>query len=71
MKVATIKTQKGVIRIQLHDKQVPNTVKNFEDLANKGFYNGLKFHRVIEDFMIQGGDPTGTGVPCMGDNLKV
>ena len=61
MKVATIKTKKGVIRIELHDKLAPRTVKNFEDLANKGFYNGLTFHRVIENFMIQGGDPTGTG----------
>ncbi len=68
MKVATIKTKKGVIRIELHDKLAPRTVKNFETLANKGFYNGLKFHRVIEDFMIQGGDPTGTG--CGGPGYK-
>ncbi len=68
MKVATIKTKKGTIRIQLHDKQVPKTVKNFEDLAKKGFYNGLTFHRVIPNFMIQGGDPDGTG--CGGPGYQ-
>jgi len=61
MKVATLTTNKGDIRIQLHDDKTPKTVANFEKLANKGFYNGLKFHRVIEDFMIQGGCPLGTG----------
>jgi len=61
MKVATLATNKGDIRIQLHDDKTPKTVANFEKLANKGFYNGLKFHRVIEDFMIQGGCPLGTG----------
>ena len=59
--VATITTNKGVIKIQLHSDKTPKTVGNFEDLANKGFYNGLKFHRVIADFMIQGGCPQGTG----------
>ncbi len=61
MKVATISTKKGDIRIQLHDDKAPKTVANFEKLANDGFYNGLKFHRVISDFMIQGGCPQGTG----------
>lgn len=61
MKVATITTSKGTIRIQLHDDKTPNTVANFEKLAGEGFYNGLKFHRVIEDFMVQGGCPQGTG----------
>ena len=61
MKVATIETSKGTIRLKLHADKTPKTVKNFEDLAAKGFYNGLKFHRVIPDFMIQGGDPEGTG----------
>ncbi len=61
MKVATIQTKKGNIRIKLHDDLAPRTVKNFEDLANKGFYDGLKFHRVIANFMIQGGCPLGTG----------
>lgn len=61
MKVATIKTNRGTIRAELFADKVPNTVQNFVDLANKGFYNGLKFHRVIEDFMIQTGCPQGTG----------
>jgi peptidyl-prolyl cis-trans isomerase B (cyclophilin B) len=61
MKVATLSTNKGEIRIQLHDDKVPKTVANFEKLAKDGFYDGLKFHRVIEDFMIQGGCPKGTG----------
>ncbi len=61
MKVATIETPKGTIRIELFEEQCPKTVGNFEKLAAQGFYNGLKFHRVIEDFMIQGGCPKGTG----------
>jgi peptidyl-prolyl cis-trans isomerase B (cyclophilin B) len=61
MKVATIETSKGKIRLELFDDKVPKTVANFEKLANKGFYNGLKFHRVIKDFMIQTGCPRGTG----------
>ncbi len=61
MKVATIETSKGTIRIQLHDDKTPKTVANFEKLAGEGFYNGLKFHRVIPDFMVQGGCPQGTG----------
>jgi len=61
MKVATIVTKRGTIRIQLHDDKAPKTCANFEKLAAKGFYNGLKFHRVIANFMIQGGCPQGTG----------
>jgi peptidyl-prolyl cis-trans isomerase B (cyclophilin B) len=61
MKVATIKTKRGDIRLQLFDDKAPKTVANFEKLVNKGFYNGLKFHRVIADFMIQTGCPQGTG----------
>lgn len=61
MKVATITTKKGAIRIRLHDDKAPKTCANFEKLAAKGFYDGLKFHRVIADFMIQGGCPQGTG----------
>jgi peptidyl-prolyl cis-trans isomerase B (cyclophilin B) len=61
MKVATIKTDKGDIRLELFADKTPNTCKNFEDLAKKGFYDGLTFHRVIENFMIQGGCPKGTG----------
>ena len=61
MKVATIKTNRGSIRLQLHDDKAPKTVANFEKLVQKGFYNGLKFHRVIPDFMVQTGCPQGTG----------
>jgi peptidyl-prolyl cis-trans isomerase B (cyclophilin B) len=70
MKVATIKTKKGDIRIQLHDDKAPRTVANFEKLAKEGFYNGLKFHRVIQDFMIQGGCPEGTGRGGPGYTFK-
>ena len=58
---ATIKTNLGEIKIQLFEKQAPKTVNNFVQLAEKGYYDGVIFHRVIPDFMIQGGDPTGTG----------
>ncbi|MEM9586474.1 MAG: peptidylprolyl isomerase [Planctomycetota bacterium] len=61
MKVATFDTDKGTIKIELFDQQVPNTVANFETLCGKEFYDGLKFHRVINDFMVQGGCPEGTG----------
>ena len=57
----TIETNHGNITIQLFDQLTPKTVKNFVELAQKGYYNGVTFHRVIPDFMIQGGDPTGTG----------
>ena len=59
--VATIKTTLGDITLELYQKDAPKTVANFEGLANKSYYNGVIFHRVIKDFMIQGGDPTGTG----------
>ncbi|WP_270329998.1 peptidylprolyl isomerase [Lapidilactobacillus dextrinicus] len=59
---ATIKTNHGDIKIRLFPEQAPKTVENFIALANKGYYNGIIFHRVIPDFMIQGGDPTGTGM---------
>ena len=61
MKTATIETTKGTITLELHDDKVPKTVANFEKLANDGFYDGLKFHRVIDNFMIQGGCPKGNG----------
>ena len=61
MKQATIETNKGTIRLELYDDKTPKTVANFEKLAKDGFYDGLKFHRVIQDFMIQGGCPNGTG----------
>lgn len=59
--VAVIKTNMGTIEIELFAKETPKTVENFVGLANKGYYNGVIFHRVIDNFMIQGGDPTGTG----------
>jgi peptidyl-prolyl cis-trans isomerase B (cyclophilin B) len=61
MSQATMHTNHGPIEIELHDGDAPNTVENFRKLAADGFYDGVIFHRVIRDFMIQGGDPTGTG----------
>jgi peptidyl-prolyl cis-trans isomerase B (cyclophilin B) len=61
MKVATFETDKGTIRIELFEDKTPKTVANFEKLVGKFFYDGLTFHRVIPDFMIQGGCPSGTG----------
>jgi cyclophilin family peptidyl-prolyl cis-trans isomerase len=58
---ATMQTNKGTIEIELFDADAPKTVENFTKLARDGFYDGVIFHRVIPDFMIQGGDPTGTG----------
>jgi peptidyl-prolyl cis-trans isomerase B (cyclophilin B) len=61
MSTATMHTNHGAIEIELHDEDAPKTVENFRKLAADGFYDGVIFHRVIPDFMIQGGDPTGTG----------
>jgi len=61
MKTATFETEKGTIVLDLFDDEAPKTVGNFEKLANDGFYDGLTFHRVIPDFMVQGGCPQGTG----------
>jgi cyclophilin family peptidyl-prolyl cis-trans isomerase len=58
---ATMQTNHGTIELELFDEDAPKTVDNFKKLASDGFYDGVIFHRVIEDFMIQGGDPTGTG----------
>jgi cyclophilin family peptidyl-prolyl cis-trans isomerase len=58
---ATMQTNHGAIELELHPDEAPRTVENFVKLASDGFYNGVIFHRVIPDFMIQGGDPTGTG----------
>ena len=58
---ATLHTNHGAIAIELFDDDAPKTVENFTKLARDGFYDGVIFHRVIPDFMIQGGDPTGTG----------
>ena len=72
-----IRTEKGVMKVEFYTEDAPNTVKNFVELSKKGFYNGLTFHRVIPDFVIQGGCPNGTGaggpryhIPCEldGDN---
>src|SRR5215210_5549219 len=61
MTTATMKTNHGTIELELFDDDAPKTVENFKKLARDGFYDGVIFHRVIQDFMIQGGDPTGTG----------
>jgi peptidyl-prolyl cis-trans isomerase B (cyclophilin B) len=61
MTAATLHTNHGPIAIELFDGEAPKTVENFRNLATDGFYDGVIFHRVIPDFMIQGGDPTGTG----------
>jgi len=61
MKTATIETSKGTIQLDLYEEETPKTVANFEKLVGDGFYDGLRFHRVIENFMIQGGCPKGDG----------
>ena len=61
MSTATLHTNLGAIELELFDDDAPKTVENFRKLASDGFYAGVIFHRVIPDFMIQGGDPTGTG----------
>ena len=58
---ATIQTSKGVIEVELFDEDAPKTVANFRELAGKGYYDGLTFHRVIPDFMVQAGCPSGDG----------
>lgn len=77
---AIMETDKGTIHLELFDQDAPNTVKNFVDLANKGFYDGLKFHRVIPNFMVQGGCPNtrdgasgmpGTGGPGYKINCEI
>ena len=65
-KTATFETNRGTIVAELYDKEAPNTVANFEKLANAGFYDGVKFHRVIPDFVVQGGDPLSKDLP-VGD----
>ena len=70
MKVATITTNRGDIRLELFEDKVPNTVANFVKLTEDGFYDGLKFHRVIDDFMVQTGCPKGTGTGGPGYQFK-
>lgn len=69
-RTATFETSEGTFKVELFEDKAPITTKNFIDLAQKGFYNGIIFHRVIEGFMIQGGDPTGTGRGGPGYTIK-
>ena len=66
---ATIKTEKGDMSVEFYDADAPKTVENFTTLAKKGFYDGLTFHRVIPDFVIQGGCPDGTGMGGPGYSI--
>ena len=68
--VVTIETNQGVIKVELYPDVAPNTVNNFISLAGKKFYDGTIFHRVIPGFMIQGGDPEGTGMGGPGYGIK-
>jgi peptidyl-prolyl cis-trans isomerase B (cyclophilin B) len=70
MKHAEIHTEKGVMKVEFYDQDAPNTVENFIKLSKSGFYNGLNFHRVIPDFVIQGGCPNGTGAGGPGYKIK-
>ena len=63
-KTATFETNRGTIVAELYDKEAPETVANFEKLANSGFYDGVKFHRVIPGFVVQGGDPLSRDLPA-------
>jgi peptidyl-prolyl cis-trans isomerase B (cyclophilin B) len=70
MSKAEIHTAKGVMKIEFYDQDAPNTVANFIKLAKSGFYDGVTFHRVIPNFVIQGGDPTGTGAGGPGYKIN-
>jgi cyclophilin family peptidyl-prolyl cis-trans isomerase len=67
---ATIHTEKGSIRVKLYADKAPNTVNNFVFLARDGYFDGTTFHRVIKDFMLQGGDPTGSGMGGPGYKIR-
>ncbi len=69
--IVNIKTTKGLIQVKLATKEAPLTTKNFIQLAKKGFYNGLTFHRVVPNFVIQGGDPSGDGSGGSKDTIKL
>lgn len=69
MTTAEIKTKYGVMKVEFYDKDAPKTVENFTKLAKEGYYNGLTFHRVIPDFVIQGGCPDGNGMGGPGYNI--
>ena len=70
MKKAKITTEKGEMLVEFYDQDAPNTVDNFCKLSKEGFYDGLTFHRVLNDFVIQGGCPVGTGVGGPGYKIK-
>ncbi|MEM9389476.1 MAG: peptidylprolyl isomerase [Bacteroidota bacterium] len=69
MRTAEIVTEKGTMKVEFYEKDAPNTVDNFVKLAESGFYDGLTFHRVIPDFVIQGGCPNGTGAGGPGYSI--
>ena len=69
-RIAVFETNKGTFEIELFEDKTPITTKNFIDLTEKGFYNGVIFHRVIDGFMIQGGDPDGTGMGGPGYTIE-
>lgn len=71
--IAVITTSKGVVKMRFFPEEAPKAVENFKTLAKDGYYNGITFHRVIEDFMVQGGDPEGTGMggeSCWGEDFE-
>jgi peptidyl-prolyl cis-trans isomerase B (cyclophilin B) len=70
MKIAEINTAKGLMKVELYENETPIAVENFIKLSNEGFYNGLTFHRVIPNFVIQGGCPDGTGAGGPGYTIK-
>ena len=70
-RTAILETVKGTIKFELYEQEAPITTKNFIDLTNKGFYNGLIFHRVEPGFVIQGGDPKGNGTGGSGKNIPL
>ena len=69
MKTAEIQTEKGNMKVEFYEEDAPNTVENFIKLSEKGYYDGLTFHRVIPNFVIQGGCPQGTGAGGPGYNI--
>ncbi|OGO05262.1 MAG: hypothetical protein A2Y60_04860 [Chloroflexi bacterium RBG_13_54_9] len=69
--IAIMETSMGTIKFKIYENKVPTTAANFIDLANSGFYDGLIFHRVIDDFVIQSGDPTGTGTGGSGTTIPL
>jgi peptidyl-prolyl cis-trans isomerase B (cyclophilin B) len=70
MKKAEIHTEKGIMKVEFYEKDAPNTIENFIKLSKQGFYDGLTFHRVIPDFVIQGGCPNGDGTGGPGYTIK-